>query len=203
MREIELKFLDVDVAALESSLTDIGAKRTKEFFYQVRIFDFPGLSLAREKHAWVRLRDDGEEATLSYKARIGVKEGGGLNDEGMEEVEVVVSDFEHATLILKSIGMIQKFHQEKKRTRWVKGDIEYDIDTWPLLPTFLEIEGTSEEAVTVAACELGLDPGDAKICSAGEIYKVYGLDDHDYEVLTFSEQRKYAVSLREQSGNVS
>jgi adenylate cyclase class 2 len=155
MREIEIKYSDIDPNKLEEKLLQIGAIRTDEFFYRIRAFDFPGLPLA-EKKAWVRLRDDGKVTTLCYKQRLGVKsEDASIPDEGMEEIEIEVSDFDHTSTILKSIGMIEKVYQEKKRIRYMKGEVEFDIDTWPLIPPYLEIEGTSMEQVQASARELG------------------------------------------------
>ncbi len=196
MHEIEIKFLEIDQQALEDKLLSIGATHTDDFFYRIRAFDFPGLPLATEKYAWVRLRDDGKEVEFSYKQRLGVKSSdASIPDEGMEEIEVKVSDFERATLILQRIGMIEKFYQEKKRVRYKKGDIEYDIDTWPLLPTYLEIEGPSMEAIEEAARELGFDPKEAKICSATQVFKMYGINDLEYSYIGFDKQVKREGSL--------
>lgn len=196
MQEIEIKFLDINVEELEEKLRSIGAVRTKDFFYKNRSFDFPGFPLSREKHAWVRLRSDGAETTLGYKQRLGSgSDDGSVRDEGMEEIEVVVDDFEKTTLILQRIGMVQKFHQEKKRIRYQKGDIVYDIDFWPLIPPLVEIEGLSMEVVEGAARELGFDPAVAKVCSATQVFKHYGIRDLDYEYFGFDKQTKRAEPL--------
>ncbi|MBU6323329.1 MAG: CYTH domain-containing protein [Patescibacteria group bacterium] len=195
MREYELKFLAVEPEAVEAKLRVIGAAKEKEFSYTLRAFDFPGLPLAG-RHAWIRLRTDGTETTLAWKKRLGVSvNDGSVRDEGMEEVETAVGDFETMTIILKNLGLIQKFHQEKKRIRYVKGDIEYDLDTWPLIPPYLEIEGPSEEAAEAAARELGFDPSDAKVCSASQVYRVHGLEVNEYAFLGFEKQVKHAVPL--------
>jgi adenylate cyclase class 2 len=196
MEEIEIKILNIHPQELEQKLQSIGAERTNEFFYRVRAFDFPGLPLANERHAWVRLRTDGEETELSYKQRLGVtSHDGSIPDEGMEEIEVKVSDFEHTALILSRIGMVEKFYQEKKRIRYRKGDIEYDIDTWPLIPPYLEIEGRSMEAIEEAAQELGFDPKEAKVCSATQVFKIYGINDIEYSHIGFDKTIKREGTL--------
>ncbi len=195
MQEIEIKFPDIDQTDLEKKLEEIGAVRTDEFFYRIRAFDFPGLPLAN-KNAWVRLRDDGKITTLSYKQRLGVKsEDASIPDEGMEEIEIVVSDFDHTSLILKSIGMIEKVYQEKKRIRYKKDSIEFDIDTWPLIPSYLEIEGPSMDEIERVAEELGFNPKEAKICSAMQMFKMYGINQNDYSHMGFDTVIKRKESL--------
>lgn len=51
------------------------------------------------------------------------------------------------------------------------GGVTYDFDTWPDLPTFLEIEGSSEAAVKEAVAGLGLDYDQARFGSIDLIYK--------------------------------
>lgn len=183
MEEFEIKFLEVDVPALEKKLLEIGAEKVGEYEYRVAVFDYPDWRL-NENHAWLRLRTDGLKATLAYKQRLGVKTG--ENDEGMKEIEVSVDDFDKTYQIFKSIGFITKREEEKKRTRYKKGDAEFDIDFWPEIPAYVEIEGKSIEEVHASCAELGFDPKDGLICSAKQVYKKYGIEPDDYSELKFS-----------------
>ncbi len=188
--EIEAKFLEVDITALEAKLESIGATKIGETLARITCFDYPNYSL-RDNNAWVRLRTEFNQTTLAYKERLGVSsQDSSKNDEGMKEVEVTVSDFDTTKKMLFAIGMIEKFSQEKKRIRWQKGDVEFDIDTWPLTPSYLEIEGTSWESVEKATKELGLDYSKHLRCSAHNVFLKYGFDDHDYSVFTFDRQVK-------------
>ena len=108
----------------------------------------------------------------------------------MKEVEVEVGEFETTNKLLLSIGMIEKFSQERKRVRYYKDDIEFDIDTWPLVPTFLEIEGPSWDKVEKISKDLGFEWKDRFLGSFSQVSKKYGVDDHDYSVFTFTEQIK-------------
>ena len=47
------------------------------------------------------------------------------------------------------------------------------IDTWPWIPTYIEIEGPSPEAVASTANQLGYDIKDSVIGSVDEVYKLY------------------------------
>ncbi len=65
--EIEAKFLDVDVEALRKKLEEIGATQEHpEIFMKRKVFDYPDSRLEK-KGGWIRVRDEGEKITLSYK----------------------------------------------------------------------------------------------------------------------------------------
>ena len=185
--EIEVKFLDVDVQKLEEKLAAIGAKKVGDYSYRRNVFDFPGFPL-NEKGAWVRLRDEGDKITLTWKQRLGItSHDGTTSDTGMEEIEVVVSDFDATATMLRRIGMIDKFYIENKRSRWVRGTVEFDIDSWPLIKPYLEIEAKSWADVDEAIQLLGLNPADKKIFSTNQVYHLNGIVELDYTKLTFDE----------------
>mgnify|MGYP001031532328 CR=1 FL=1 len=65
-----------------------------------------------------------------------------------------------------------------------------DIDTWPTIPTYLEIEGTSEEDVKKAAEILGFSWEQAEFRGArAVIEEVYGKPVGHLKVFTFAEQK--------------
>lgn len=190
MEEIEIKFLDIDIPSLEEKLTILGAKKVGETLSRISCFDFPDYNL-KDKNAWVRLRTEFDETTLAYKERLGVSsQNASVKDEGMKEVEIVVSDFDTTKDFLFAVGMIEKFSQEKKRIRWQKDTTVFDIDTWPLTPPYLEIEGSSWHEVQKASEDLGFKYEDHLRCSAHNIFLKYGYDEHDYSIFTFKEQIK-------------
>ena len=158
MEEIEVKFLNVDVPALEAKLAALGAQKAGEYFYRRRVFDYPDYRL-NSAGAWLRLRDEGDKVTLGFKQRLGMtSQDGSSNDAGMREVEIVVSDFDKAAELILALGFIEKFYQENRRTRWIKDGVEFDIDTWPELEPYLEIEASSWEKIDEAVTMLDLSP---------------------------------------------
>ncbi len=185
MEEIEVKFLNIDPVEMEKKLGAVGAKKVGEYFYRRRVFDYPDLRL-NEKGAWLRLRDEGDKVTLTFKQRVGITaHDGSSNDSGMEEVEVAVSDFDKTAALLLRIGFMEKFYEENKRVRWMKDGVEFDIDTWPELEPYLEIEAQSWEKIDEAIKLLGLDPADKKIFSTFQIYKMKGINELDYKRVAF------------------
>src|SRR3989338_7074027 len=145
--EIEAVYLDINKEEIEKELRAIGAEKTGDIFYRHSSYDYPDLRLDKD-NSWIRLRDEGDKVTLAFKKRLGVtSQDGSTNDKGMEEIEIEVGNYENTALLLKKIRTF------------------FDIDTWPEIPTLLEIEAASWEAIAEAEKELGLDPKDQKIFS--------------------------------------
>ena len=188
MEEIEAKFLEIKENEIVKKLEAIGAQKEFELLYRRRVFDFPDYRL-NENHSWLRLRDEGEKITLAYKKRFGIGDDK-FKDEGMYETEIMVSDFEKTADLLRAIGMVEKFYEENKRVKYIFNDVDFCIDSWPLIPTYLEIEGKSWDDVEKATLALGLDWEDHIRCSTSQIYRHYGIVEKSYKILTFSEQIK-------------
>ncbi len=185
MEEFEIKFLEVDVPELEKKLLHIGAEKVGEYFYKRRHFDYPDFRLD-DSGQWIRVRDEGNKITMAHK-RIANFD---LNKKDrknviIEETEITISDFDSACQILFSIGLIEKNYIENKRTRYIKDAVEYDIDTFPQLPSYLEIEGKSLASVEKAASELGFDVSKSVRYTATQMYKDRGIDLRDYQTITF------------------
>jgi len=189
MEEIEVKFLDIDKKEIEEKLKKLGARFVGSFDYRLKPYDFPGLPMSNERNAWVRLRDEGERVTLAYKERLGVGDNP-LKDKGMKEIEVEVSDFNKTSEILEAIGLVAKVYEERKRTRYVLDGVECDIDEWPLIPPYIEIEGDSINKIKIVAEKLGFVWDTHAVCSGLQVLKKYNVDPHEYSVFTFEKQIK-------------
>ncbi len=184
--EFEIKFLDIDVPELEQKLIKIGAKKVAEYDYNLALFDYPDFRMDKD-NAWLKLRTEGNETTLTYKQRVGVKSSdGSIPDEGMKEIEVVVDNYEKTYELLKSTGFIIKREMEKRRIRYKKGEAVFDIDFWPQIPAYVEVESNSIENAKTAAKELGFDLDKGLICSASNVYVKYGFNPNDYISMTFN-----------------
>lgn len=183
MEEIEVKFLDIEALHMEKKILEIGAKKAFDRVYKIKVFDYPDLRLDKD-YSWLRLRDEGDKVTLTFKKRLGARDGV-KNDDGMLEHEIVVSDFDQTAKIFESIGLALKFYEEKRRIRYLLEDIEFDIDFCPALKPYLEIESDDWAKIDRAISLLGLDPKDKKMYSTMQIYKQNGIDEHDYIEMTF------------------
>ena len=155
--EIEAKFLNVDHDALRAKLKELGAECVQPMRITKRKnYDFPGHKLDKQKRGWVRLRDSGDKITLSYKQ---------LNNrqvDGTHEIDIKIDSVEAGEAFLLAIGLVQDNYQETKRESWVLDGCEIELDEWPWIKPFLEIEGPDEEALKSCASKLGLDW--SKVC---------------------------------------
>ncbi|MER6843158.1 class IV adenylate cyclase [Streptomyces platensis] len=161
--EYEAKFLEIDVDALRDHLKAAGAEQVfpKTLFTRL-IFENDTV----QGEQWLRLRDEGGKTTLTLKQ---VTDASHIN--GTTEIEVEVSDLEKTAELLKALGLRQVRYQQNYREEWQLDGVTYDLDTWPGLPTFLEVEGPSEEAVRAAVAGNGLDYSEARFGSIDLIYK--------------------------------
>lgn len=167
--EIEAKFLAIDHDAMRARLRDLGAECVHPMRLMTRsIMDFPDRRLEVERGGWLRIRDEGDKITLTYKE---VKEH---QLGGAKEIETTVGSLEKACEVFRALGMVEFSFQESKRETWRLGDAEIVLDEWPWLDPFMEIESTSEQAVQDTAKALGLAWEDAVFGTVTTIYrKVY------------------------------
>lgn len=163
--EYEARFCDLDIPATRAGLQAAGARQTlPRTLHQRIIFENEH---TRDTRSWLRLRTDGAHATLTLKRA----EGATPTLENIRELETIVSDFQATREILEEIGLPAVRHQENYREEWQLDDVTCDIDEWPDLPAFLEIEGPSPDHVKAAAQRLGLDFATATFGSVDELYK--------------------------------
>ncbi len=181
--EIEAKFPDIDPDALRAKLRALGAKMEHpEVMMRRKPFDYPDNRLEKIG-GWVRVRDEGDKITLSYKQ---------LNDRtlhGTKELTVVVNDFEKTCDLMTAIGLEAKSYQETKREKWILDEVEVTIDTWPWIPTLVELEGPTEESVRTVAEQLGFRWENAMHGSVENVYQMhYDFTDSEidhWERITF------------------
>ncbi len=165
--EIEAKFPNIHTDALHAILKEKGASRKhSEVLMRRKNYDYPDGRLEKIG-GWVRVRNESDQVTLSYKQ---------LNNRtlhGTKEINIVVDDFDTTCLFLETIGMKAKAYQETKREKWIYKDVEVTIDTWPWVPTFVELEGPSESLVKEVAGDLGYDWSKAMYGSVETIYQMH------------------------------
>jgi len=163
--ETEVKFLNVDFDALRQKLEEKGAICEQPMRLMRRVVIEP--PMLAEKNAFVRVRDEGDKVTLTYKQ---------FDDHdafaGVQEHETTVGSFEAAVEILKLAGLEAKSYQESRRETWKLGDVEVVLDEWPWLSPYIEIEGEGEQDVRNAAAELGFEWESAVFGSVTAAYQV-------------------------------
>lgn len=176
--EIEAKFTDIDLDDMRSRLKKVGATLvTPERLMRRKKFGPHGST------AYARVRDEGDKITMTYK----VVEDWTLH--GTKEINLVVNDFDAACAFLEAIGMKQKAYIETRRENWSLNGCDIALDTWPWIPSFVEVEGPSEEAVRSTAALLGCDWGRALHGTVEPVYRQnYDVTDEEidhWETVTF------------------
>ena len=179
-KEIEVRFLEVDKSGLKEKLLSLGGADLGEELLEEIIFYGKDVAWEGKTKKFVRVRKNSKRVTLAYKDH-SVRSLGET-----EEIECVVDDFDKVCLLLERIGLAPFRRQEKRRHTFTLGNVTVDIDTWPSLPTFVELEGQSEGELKEAAMKLGLDWKSRHVGSVRELMEEhYNLPVGTYRVYTF------------------
>jgi adenylate cyclase class 2 len=153
-REIECRFLEIDKRVLIDKLLKLGAVDKGEILLEETIIYDSALKW-RDEQRFVRLRKTGNKIYLTYK------EHQVHTIDGTYEIEFEVEDYKKVELFLEKIGLKCFRHQQKKRHTFNLNGVTFDIDTWPKIPTYVELEGESEKVLKEAAKSVGFNWKDA------------------------------------------
>ncbi|MGX1668570.1 class IV adenylate cyclase [Streptomyces sp. NPDC055400] len=162
--EFEARFLEADATKIVEHLMSRSATCAMPRTLMRRIV-FKNNDI-EARGGWLRLRQLGERAFLTYKQ---VTSDVSAIDTTLE-AEVEVGDFDAAKTLLEAMGFTALRYQENYREEWQLNGVTFDIDTWPDLPTFLEVEGPDENSVHEAAAALGLNIAQASYGTVDEVY---------------------------------
>ena len=174
--EYEVRVLEINKEEIMNKLEKLGAMKIGEFNQKRYVYDLKPV----EENKWIRLRTNGEKTTLTYK------DIESNTIDGTKEVEIEVDDFENTNEFLEKIGFKNKGYQENIRTQYMLNGVEIDIDTWPLIPTYLEIEGKSEREVMQIKKILQIDENKVTTLNCNDICKqIYNIDISKIKELKF------------------
>lgn len=178
-KEIECRFLEIDKELLTKKLRELGAKDGGENFIKETVIYDKELKW-RDEQKFVRIRQEGQKTKLTYKdQKI-------QTVDGTFEIEFGIDDYAKAELLFKKIGLWPFRHQEKKRHSFKLEGVTIDIDTWPMIPTYVELEGESEDDLKKVAKMLGLDWAKADFHNARWVIEnVYNIPVGTFRTYTF------------------
>ena len=175
--EYEVRFLNINKDEMIHKLEENNATFVGNWLQKRYVYDFnPKLD-----NKWIRLRTNGSESTLTIKEIVDDK------IDGTKELEIVVSDFETTNKILMELGYNARSIQENKRIRYMLDNVEIDIDTWPLINTFVEFEGEDEISIKKVISKLEMKYEDSTTMDVHSIYLSLGYTDDDMKKLSFKE----------------
>ncbi|MEV7656397.1 adenylate cyclase [Streptomyces anulatus] len=164
--EYEVKYLDVDRVAMASRIASAGGEHKGGRMMRRYVYDTVPPAAGR----WVRLREDGSLTTLC------VKEITSDAIDGTSETETVVGDFETTHALLGRMGVPHRSYQENHRDSWVLDGVRLEIDSWPLIPPYLEIEGDCVEDVHGVAARLSIAVPELTSENTTKVFARYGID---------------------------
>jgi len=171
VHEVEVKILEIDRAAVERRLADLGAKLSFDGRLDASFFDFPTGRLG-VAGSLLRLRQEGDRAVLTFKHPL--EETGA---KAREEVEIEVSDFDACRRVLEAMGLLETSRVEKRRTSYELGPATVAIDRYlgklSHIPEFIEVEAENVETVRFTAAQLGFAPADLKPWGMAQLVEHY------------------------------
>ncbi len=181
--EIEVKFLDLDHEVVRGKLREIGAVQEQPMRLMRRtLFDYPDRRLQKANWGRLRVRDEGDKVTVTYK------DGG---DEGYSnELEITIGSYDKMVELFKVVGLEAIVFQESKRETWHYQQVEIVLDEWPHLRPFIEIEAATEAAVRDCVKKLELKWEDSVRGNADTAYR------HQYPGMTADETINAMPNLR-------
>ena len=124
---------------------------------------------------YTRVRDEGQKITMSTK--IHASHGGNIADQ--KESCLEIGSFEKAVALLESLGLHQRAFQENQREVWSLDGVHIQIDTWPGMPSYVEIEGVDQAGVSSIASKLNFDKAiqegklKSTVASVSHLYSEY------------------------------
>lgn len=140
MKEVETKILEIDVAAVQARLQELGAVFEFEAEFFAIYYDDPSGSLA-SRYQVLRIRKEGDVSKLTFKAPDLESMHG---DHSRDELELTIADFETMRHILQALGYVETLKMPKIRTQYALGNVHIVIDTHiddlAYIPPYMEIE---------------------------------------------------------------
>lgn len=173
--ELEVKILEIDDEPMKEKLervwaTAYGAKMMRRYVY-----DFTPVRIG----SWIRLRDNGQKATLTIKEI--------QNDaiDWTKELEIVVDSFDMTHKLLQKLWYQPRAYQENKRDSYMIGDVHVEIDYRPLIPPYIEVEWPSVEKIQSVVEKLWYTMQDTTSINTNKVYMKYWIDLETIENLSF------------------
>ena len=150
-KEIEVRFLEIDKEKLIEKLHELQATDLGENLLEEVIIYDKDLTWRDSVHKLLRLRTYGGKTYLAYKHRLQT------TTIETDEVELEVSSQTAAEELLSRLGYFAYRHQQKRRHSFKIENVIIDIDEWPRIPPYVELEGPDEHSLQQVALKLGLD----------------------------------------------
>lgn len=171
-KEHEIKVLDVDVQQLVKKLEEIGAKKVYDDERTIIALDTPERMFLNKQDKLIRVTDEG-----SIKVTMHVNQS---KPEIKEAIKFKTSRLKETMDFFQQLGLNPISKVKENRISFELGEIDFDIDKFPAIPAFLEIdiEFLKEEGYELEQLlkKLGLEDNKIVVMGTEDIHNLYGKD---------------------------
>lgn len=186
-KEQEIKVLDVNVKQLVEKLEKMGAKKVYEDTRTIIALDTKDRSFLNQKDKLIRVTEEG-----SIKVTMHINQS---NPEAKEEIKFKTSRLKETLDFFHQMGLDPISKVQAPRISFELGKIDFDIDYFPAIPPFLEIDTKhlEDEGYTVDSLlkTLGLEENRVVVMGTEDIHKLYGINYfEEYKVMDEEYQQK-------------
>lgn len=150
-------------------------------------FEFEKYAINPNK--WVRLRKSNEKVELTVKHIL----KGNLEDglfQKILETEIITSSFETTNELLENLGLAKRNYQEKIRYSYEYKTAKIEVDIWPLIEPYMEIECDDTDLISEIITKLGVSNHEICSCNTENIYLKKGIDVMKMAELKFDSNTK-------------
>lgn len=171
-KEHEIKVLNVNVQELVKRLEKIGAKKVYDDDRTIIALDTPERMFLNKQDKLIRVTDEGSIKVTMHvnQSKPEIKEGIKFKTSRLKET----MDFFH------ELGLDPISKVKAKRISYELGKIDFDIDKFPVIPAFLEIdiEFLEDEGYKLDDLlkRLGLENNKVVVMGTEDIHNLYGKD---------------------------
>ena len=169
MKEIEIKILEINKEEVIKKLIALGAKKIASEKQKSYFFDFPDCRIKNDKSS-LRLRSFGDRNFVTFKKAVS-SDGAKIED----ETEIDVSSISETENLFLSLGLERKDSIGCIRTKYKIANVLFEIDEYPKVPCFMEIEAPSKEIIYNWVDKLNIDMSKIKAWSGRELFAHYGI----------------------------
>lgn len=122
---------------------------------------------------WVRLRQSNGKTELTVKH---ILKNNIDRFQNVLEYEIPVDSIENTNEVLEQLGLFSRNYQEKNRISFKYKEASIEIDEWPLLKPYMEIETDNTDTINEIIEKLSLREHEVVSLNTEVLYKNIGID---------------------------
>ncbi len=177
--EQEIKVLDIKMEQLIQNLVELGAKKIYDDFRTIMVLDTEDKTFLNEKDKLIRVTVEGNVKVAMYTHQ--------SDPEKKEVMKLKTNNLRETMDFFHELGLDPITRVSAQRISYEIGKITFDIDFFPLIPPFLQIDirNLQEEGYTLEELlkKLGLENHQVVVMGPESIHQLYHVNYFDaYQV---------------------